>query len=226
MILSFNHISKLYPPNIVAIKDVSFQIDEGEFALIVGKTGAGKTTLIKMILGEEWPTKGEIFCLGYSFSKIRKREILNLRRQIGVAFQDYRLFPQKTVYENVAYSLEAINVPSKIISRDVPQVLELLGLKDRVNNFSYQLSEGEKQKLSLARALVRRPKIILADEPTGNLDYFSEREIMALLKKINERGTTIILATHNKDIVGSKKSRVIILEKGKIIGDSKAKNFN
>lgn len=219
MMLSFNHISKIYPPHIVALDDVSFQVEEGEFVLLVGKSGAGKTTIVKLLLREELPTAGQIFCLDYDLSKIRSSQLFWLRQQIGVVFQDYKLINSKTVFENISYALEVVNAPENVIKRDVPQVLDLVGLKNKARNFPWQLSGGEKQKVCLARALVHRPKIIVADEPTGNLDPYTTQEITKLLSKVNRLGTTVILATHDQDIVDFLKGRIINLEEGKIIRD-------
>lgn len=219
MILSFNHVSKIYPHHVVALDDVSFQVNEGEFILIVGKSGAGKTTIVKLLLKQEEPTSGEIFCLGNDLSKINYSQLSKLRQKIGVVFQDYELLDSKTVFENVAYALEVVDAPETIIRRDVPEVLELVGLNNKAYNFPQQLSGGEKQKVCLARALVHRPKLIVADEPTGNLDPYNTQEIVKLLSKVNKLGTTVILATHDQDIVDFLKGRIINLDKGKIIRD-------
>ena len=214
-----NNISKIYPPHIVALDDISFQIEEGEFVLIVGKSGAGKTTIIKLLLKEELPTKGQISCFGHDLSKMKSRELFRLRQKIGVVFQDYKLINSKTVFENISYALEVVDAPEDVINRDVPQVLELVHLSDKANNFPWQLSGGEKQKVCLARALVHRPKIVIADEPTGNLDPYNTQEIVKLLSKVNNLGTTVILATHDQGIVDFLKGRIINLEKGKVIRD-------
>ena len=211
--------------NTVALDDISFGIKEGEFISLVGRSGAGKTTLLKLILVEERPTKGKVFFEEQEINKIKPEKLPELRRKIGAVFQDYKLLPKKTTYENVAYVMEVIGASDLEISRDVPKVLEIVGLKERVNNFPAELSAGEKQRLSIARALIHRPRVILADEPTGNLDPYNTLDIIKLLLKIHEMGTTLVLATHNKEIVNSLQKRVITLEKGKIIRDEEKGRF-
>lgn len=229
--IKFQNVTKVYPANsnnsnpIVALDNVSFEINKGEFVSIVGKSGSGKTTLIKMLLAEEKPTKGRIFFDGQEVQKIKKSKLPKLRRQIGAVFQDYKLLPSKTVYENVSYALEVIGVSDNQIKKDVKEVLEIVGLTERINNFPVQLSGGEQQRVAIARALVHRPTVILADEPTGNLDPYHTHDIINLLLKINEIGTTVILATHDKEIINTLKRRVITLEEGKVIRDEEKGRF-
>lgn len=215
----FENITKIYPPNTIALEDVSFEVKEGEFVLIVGRSGAGKTTLIKLLLREEEPTRGRILFEGKDIFSIPRRKLSSFRQKIGVIFQDYKLLPTKNVYENVAFAMEVMGAGEKEIKRDVPKVLELVGLEDKAHNFPAELSGGEKQRTAIARALIVRPKLLVADEPTGNLDPYHTKEIIDLLKKINSLGTTIILATHDREIVNSLEKRVITLEKGRVIRD-------
>ncbi|RLC39834.1 MAG: cell division ATP-binding protein FtsE [Candidatus Nealsonbacteria bacterium] len=226
--IQFKNVSKIYYSTqdpVVALADVSFQITKGEFVSIVGKSGAGKTTLIKLLIGEEKPTSGEILFKGKNVTEMSPREIQSLRRKIGVIYQDYKLLPGKTVRENVEYIMQIIGAKDKDILRDVPQVLEIVGLADRQSSFPQELSGGEKQRLAIARALCHRPEVIVADEPTGNLDLYNTFEIVNLLKKIHQFGTTVILATHNKEVIDSLEERVITLDQGKIIHDQKKGKF-
>ncbi len=226
----FKNVTKIYPAHsvkqlTVALEDVSFNVDKNEFVSIVGKSGAGKTTLLKLLIREEIPTRGRILFEGKDISKLKPKDLPNFRRKIGTVFQDYKLLPLKTVYENVAYIMEVMEVSEKEISRDVPEVLEIVGLQDRANNFPEELSGGEKQRVAIARALIHRPKVIIADEPTGNLDPYHTQDIINLLCKIHELGTTIILATHHKTIIDSLRKRVITLEDGKIVRDEEKGRF-
>ncbi|MCH8741661.1 cell division ATP-binding protein FtsE [Patescibacteria group bacterium] len=223
--IKFQNITKIYNHNTTAVDDVSFEIDGKEFVSIVGRSGAGKTTLLKLLLAEEKPTRGKIFLDNQNVHKIKPEELPRLRRRIGVIFQDYRLLSSKNVYENVAYVLEVIGASDLEISRDVPQVLEIVELADKAQNFSKELSGGERQRVAIARALIPRPEIILADEPTGNLDPYHTREVMNLLSRINEMGTTIILATHNKEVINNLGKRVITLEKGRLVRDDEKGRF-
>jgi len=223
--ISFKNITKIYPHDTLALDDVSFEIKEKEFVSIAGRSGAGKTTLLKLILAEEEPTKGRVFFRDEDIHKIKKSHLPNLRRKIGVVFQDYKLLPSKTVYENVAYVLEVIGASDLEISQRVPEVLEIVDLADKINNFPAQLSQGERQRATIARAFIHRPDVILADEPTGNLDPYNSAEIVRLLLKINELGTTIILATHNKEIINSLEKRVITLEASRVIRDEEKGRF-
>jgi len=223
--IKFQNVTKIYPPNFITLDDISFEIEKTDFVSIVGKSGVGKTTLFKLLLAEEKPTKGRIFFEGQDVNKIKKSKLPYLRRKIGAVFQDYRLFPTKNVYENIAYVLQVIGASDKEIAHDVAEVLEIVGLSEKKDNFPYQLSGGECQRVAIARALVHRPDVILADEPTGNLDPYNTAEIIRLLLNINNLGTTIVLATHNKEIVNLLKKRVITLEDGKIVRDEEKGRF-
>lgn len=229
--IKFEKVTKSYSPNskcehsTVALDDVSFEIREKEFVSIVGRSGAGKTTLLKLILAEEKPTQGKIFFDGRDITEIKLAKLPEFRRKIGAVFQDYKLLFSKTASENVAYALEVIGASEEEISRDVPKVLEIVGLTERADNFPAELSGGEKQRAAIARALIHRPEVILADEPTGNLDPYHTLDIIRLLLKINELGTTVVLATHNKEIINSLGRRVISLEKGKVIRDEEKGRF-
>ena len=223
--VKFENISKIYPPNSVALDDVSFEVEEKEFISLVGKSGAGKTTLLKMLLVEEKPTTGQVFFDGKDVHKIKPGKLPELRRKIGAVFQDYKLLPSKTVYENIAYAMEVVGASDSEIARDVAEVLDIVGLSNKTRNFPAQLSGGEKQRVAIARAMIHRPEVILADEPTGNLDPYHTLDIIRLLLKINEFGTTVILATHNKDVINSLGKRVITLQEGKIIRDEEKGRF-
>ena len=224
--INFQNVTKNYLPNITALEDISFNVDQKEFISVVGRSGSGKTTLLKLILAEEKPTKGRVFLDNQDIHKISYSKLPHYRRRIGAIFQDYKLFPNKTAYENVAYALEVIGASEEEIARNVPQVLEIVGLGSRQNNFPVELSGGENQRVAIARALIHRPEVLLADEPTGNLDPYNAREIIQLLSRINEGGTTVILSTHNKDVVNNLAKRVITLEKGKIIRDEQKGRFS
>jgi len=217
--IRLKNVSKIYPPNSVGLKDISLHIKAGEFVSIVGQSGTGKTTLAKMLFAEEKPTKGEVVIGGWDISRIRPGDIPILRRQIGVVFQDFKLLPKKTVFENVAFALEVAGESSKRITEVVPHVLKIVNLHDKAHRYPKQLSGGEQQRVVIARALVHRPKILVADEPTGNLDMVNTHEIINLLKKINEFGTTVVLVTHNREVVNALKKRVITLEDGELVSD-------
>src|SRR4030042_1374317 len=219
--IKFDKISKIYNGGFVALDEVSFEINPKEFVSLVGKSGAGKTTLLKLLMLEERPSKGRIFFDDRDILKIKSEGVPDLRRKIGAVFQDYKLIPSKTVYENVAYILEVMGASEKEIVRDVAEVLEIVGLTSKAKSFPAELSGGEKQKVAIARALIHRPEVILADEPTGNLDPYHTLDIIRLLIKINEFGTTVVLSTHNKEIINNLGKRVITLEGGKIIRDEK-----
>lgn len=223
--ISFQNITKIYNPNTIALDNVSFKVDKTEFVSIVGRSGAGKTTLLKLLMAEEGPTKGRVFFEGQDVQKIKGGKIPLLRRKIGAIFQDYKLLPSKTAYENVAYVLEVMGVSNEEINREVSQVMEIVGLSNKVDRFPQQLSGGERQRVAIARALIHRPDVLLADEPTGNLDPYHSRDIINVLLKINEMGTTVVLATHNKEIVNSLSRRVITLEGGKLIRDEEKGRF-
>ncbi len=217
--IRLKNISKTYPPNAVGLKDVSLHIKAGEFVSIVGQSGTGKTTLAKLLFAEERPTKGEVIIGGWDISRIRPGDVPILRRQIGVVFQDFKLLPKKTVFENVAFALEVAGERGKRIAEVVPHVLKIVSLEDKAHRYPTQLSGGEQQRVVMARALVHRPKILVADEPTGNLDTVNTHEIINLLKKINEFGTTVVLVTHNREVVNALKKRVLTLEDGELVSD-------
>jgi len=223
--IKFDNVSKIYSPNSYALKDICLEIADDEFVCLVGKCGAGKTTLLKLLLAEEKPSRGKVFFQDKDIHKIKARHLPELRRKIGVIFQDYKLLPSRTVFENIAYVMEVMGLKDEEIKRDVPQILEIVGLTERADNLPVELSGGESQKVAIARALIHRPQVIIADEPTGNLDPYCTQDIINLLKKINELGTTVILATHNREIVNSLKKRVVTLEDGKIIRDEEKGKF-
>jgi cell division transport system ATP-binding protein len=212
-------VSKTYHPDSVGLDDVSLRINAGEFVSIVGQSGAGKTTLAKLLMAEEQPSAGRIEIGGWDITRIRPRDIPELRRQIGVIFQDYKLLPKKTVFENVSFALEVAGAQSSHIRDIVPQVLKIVGLEERAKRFPRQLSGGEQQRVVIARSLVHRPKVLLADEPTGNLDTMNTRDIMDLLVKINAFGTTVVLVTHNREVVNALRRRVITLRDGQVVSD-------
>ncbi len=218
-VIRFSHVNKTYHPNTHALSGVSFHVKPGEFVSIVGQSGSGKTTLAKLLFAEERPSAGKIVIGDWDITKIHRSEVPTLRRQIGVVFQDFKLLSRKTVYENVAFALEVAGAAGSRIKEIVPQVLKIVGLGDKAERYPRQLSGGEQQRVSIARALVHRPKIIVADEPTGNLDTITSREIIELLKKINEFGTTVVLVTHDRDIVNALKKRVLTIHNGKIVSD-------
>lgn len=217
----FNNVSKVYNKDSVALDDISLTITSGEFVSVVGHSGAGKTTLIKMILAEETPSSGTIFFESINVNKIKSANLTKLRRRMGVVFQDFKLLSNKTAYENIAFAMEAVCKTDEEIASDVPHVLELVDLGSKIFHFPHQLSGGEKQRLAIARAIINQPELIIADEPTGNLDPINTYEIIQILKKINDLGTTVILTTHNKGVIDSVGKRVITMEKGKIIRDDK-----
>lgn len=221
----FQNVSKVYNHNIIALDKINFKIQPGEFVSLVGLSGAGKSTIIKLLIGEEKPTKGQIFFGYYEVNKLKNRDLPEFRRRIGVIFQDFKLLDKKTVFENVAFALEVEGKTQKEINELVPQVLDLVSLSDKVFNFPKELSGGEKQRAAIARAMINQPEVLIADEPTGNLDPFNTWEVIKLLKKINELGSTVILATHSKEIVNSLGKRVITLDKGKIISDEENGRF-
>ena len=230
--ISFQNITKKYfltnneaEITSVALDDVSFSVAEKEFVSIVGKSGAGKTTLLKLLLAQEKPTSGDVFFEEQNINDIKLKNLPELRRKIGSVFQDYKLISSKTVYENVSYIMEVIGASDEELERDVPRVLDIVGLSDKLNNFPAQLSGGEKQRVAIARALIHRPIVILADEPTGNLDPYHTFEIIQLLRRINEMGTTVVLSTHNKDVINNLGKRVITLEKGKLVRDEEEGRF-
>ena len=225
MNIAFERVSKVYPPGSVALEDISFSIEQGEFVSVVGKSGAGKTTLLKLLLAEEKSSSGRVLVDGKNITEISSSRMPDFRRKIGMVFQDYKLLPHKTAYENIAYVMEVMGAEEEEIVRDVTEVLRIVGLSDRADHFPDQLSGGEKQRVAIARALIHRPGVIVADEPTGNLDPYNTRDIIHLLSKINELGTTIILATHNKEVINRLGKRVLTLDQGRLIRDEQKGRF-
>ena len=214
-------VSKVFPSGAVALKDVNVRIEPGEFVFVVGPSGAGKSTFTKMLFREVLPTTGNIYVHGIDILNLQDKEIPYLRRQLGIIFQDYRLLPDRTVYENVAFAMQVIEAPYRKIKRRVMNVLELVGLRNRANAYPGELSGGEQQRVAIARAIVNDPLLVIADEPTGNLDPETSWDIMEIFKEINETGTTIVMATHDKEIVDGMGKRVIAIEKGFIVRDEK-----
>ena len=223
--IKFNKVTKVYPPDFPALQDISFEVKEGDFVSIVGKSGAGKTTLIKLIMGLEQPTLGEVYVKDLKIKDLNSKKLQDVRRQIGAIYQDYRLLESKTVFENVAYVMHIDQIENEDIDKEVLQVLELIGLKSKVSNFPAELSGGEQQRLAIARAIASHPEIIIADEPTGNLDPYNSYEVMSILKKINESGKTVILASHDRDLVNKIGKRVITLEDGRVLRDEAQGKF-
>jgi cell division transport system ATP-binding protein len=217
--IEFRNVTKYYDNGVLALEDVSFRIEKGEFAFIVGPTGMGKSTLLKLIYREELPTKGEVIVGGVNIARLKPHQVALLRRRLGVVFQDFKLLPNKTVYENVAFALEVMGYSNREIRTRVGKVLDIVGLLHKSNCYPNELSGGEQQRTSIARALVNNPAILIADEPTGNLDMTTSWEIMEFFRRINARGTTIVMATHNREIVNAMRQRVISLYKGRIVKD-------
>lgn len=212
-------IWKSYPNGVYALKGVNIKIDRGEFVYLVGPSGAGKSTFMKLIYREETPTKGEIFVNNLNMARIKKRKIPLLRRDIGIVFQDYRLLPKLSTYENVAFAMEATEASRKLIRKRVPEVLTMVGLKDKMESYPDQLSGGEQQRVAIARALANNPSVVIADEPTGNLDQDTSWDIMKIFEEINSRGTTVVMATHNREIVNNMRKRLIVIEDGQVVRD-------
>ena len=219
--IKLEHVSKSYSAGIPALNDISLNIEEGEFVFIVGNSGSGKSTLIKLLLKELEPTKGVITINNRNLNAIRRKQIPKYRRNVGVVFQDFRLLKDRNVYENVAFAQKVIGTPARLIRSSVPTMLSMVGLAAKYKSYPKQLSGGEQQRVAIARALVNQPKILLADEPTGNLDNHNAWEIMKLLEEINKKGTTVVVVTHNLEIVKAMKKRVITMKKGVIISDEK-----
>lgn len=217
----FDHVTKVYNDQSVALSDVTLSIEPNEFVSVVGHAGAGKTTLLKMILAEEAPTSGSVFFGSVDINKIPRAELHTLRRKIGTVFQEYRLIPTKTAYENIAFAMEAAGRTDDEIAADVPHVLELVDLADKTWNFPHELSGGERQRVAIGRAIVNQPDVLLADEPTGNLDPLNTHQVVEILKRINELGTTVILTSHNKGVVDSLGKRVITMDMGRVVRDDK-----
>ena len=221
----FKNVTKTYPGNVIAVKNINLHIKPKEFVSIVGRSGTGKTTLVKILTAEEPATKGRIIVGGWDITEIKSSEVPILRRQIGVVFQDFKLLGKKTVFENIAFALQVSGADRKKIKEIVPQVIKIVGLTGKENRYPVQLSGGEQQRVAIARALVHRPKILVADEPTGNLDSINTREIVDLLLKINEFGTTVVLVSHNREIINSINKRVVALDNGVIISDQKVGKY-
>lgn len=223
--IEFRNVTKRYDAETVGVKNISLRIAPKEFLSIVGKSGTGKTTLVKLMIAEERPTHGRVIIGEWDITDIAPNEVPQLRRQIGVVFQDYKLLPKKTVFENTAFALEVCGAPSHRIAAIVPQVLKIVGLEGKQNRYPRQLSGGEQQRVSIARALVHGPKILVADEPTGNLDALNAREIIDILLRINAFGTTVVLVTHNRDIVNTLKRRVVTMDAGVIVSDQEGGKY-
>jgi len=225
-LITLNTVTKCYteegPP---ALRNIHFRVQPGEFVSIVGQSGSGKTTLVKLLIAEERPTKGQIMLGEWDISNIHPKEIPDLRRQIGVIFQDFKLLPQKTVYENIAFALEACGASAKQVRAVVPQLLKIVNLEDKADRYPRQLSGGEQQRVVIARSLAHRPKLLVADEPTGNLDALNAKDITNLLLKINQFGTTVLLVTHNREIVNSIRRRVITLDQGLLVNDAEVGKY-
>jgi cell division transport system ATP-binding protein len=217
--ISLQRVTKVYRNGVTALEDVSVEIDKGEFVFVVGPSGSGKSTMIRLLLKQEEASRGDVFVAGKNLSKITSFKVPHLRRNIGTVFQDYKLLQDKTVFENVSFALEVIGKPKHVIDQRVPEILEYVGLGDKLNAYPDELSGGEQQRVSIARACVNRPLVLLADEPTGNLDPNTSVDIMRLLDKVNRIGTTILMATHDQAIVDAMRKRVIELERGKVVRD-------
>jgi cell division transport system ATP-binding protein len=220
-VIYFNNVSKVYNKDSVALDDINLTINRGEFVSIVGHSGSGKTNLIKLILADTKPTSGTVFFESTNIHTLNGKDLTNLRRKIGAVFQDFKLLSNKTAYENIAFAMEAAGKTDEEIAMDVPHVLDLVDLTHRIYHFPHEMSGGEQQRLAIARAIINQPEIIVADEPTGNLDPINTYEVIQILKKINDLGTTIIMTTHNRGVIDSVGGRVITMEKGKMIRDDK-----
>ncbi|HEX7724139.1 MAG TPA: cell division ATP-binding protein FtsE [Candidatus Paceibacterota bacterium] len=217
----YDKVSKKYSDGTVALEEVSFGVEPKEFVTIVGPSGAGKTTLLKLLIAEDRPTSGSVYFESLNVHKLGKRDMGKLRRRIGTIFQDYRLIPTKTIYENIAFAMEAAGKTDAQIASDVPHVLELVDIGHKIWNFPRELSGGERQRVAIARAIVNQPEVVIADEPTGNLDPANTAEIVRILQKINELGTTVLLTTHNKGVVDEVGGRILTMNNGKLIKDDK-----
>lgn len=222
----FDKISKTYQTKNTSVHDIDLKIKKGEFVTLIGPSGAGKTTLLRLLLAEEKPTQGTVHFDGVNIHNLRKKDIPHYRQRIGVVFQDYKLLENKTTYENVAFAMEMIGKSDSEIQADVPHALELVGLEDKGFSFPSQLSGGEQQRLAIARAIINQPDILIADEPTGSLDPDSSHSVLNILKKINELGTTVILATHDRDVVNALHKRVVKIENGRITRDQEKGSYN
>lgn len=217
----YDKVTKIYGKNPPSVSDITLEVEPGEFVSIVGHSGAGKSTLLKMLFAEISPTEGSVYFDSREIKGLSKKELRQLRRKIGTIFQDFRLLPTKTVYENIAFALEVAGKSEEDIEADVPHVLDLVGLPDKMWSFPSQLSGGEQQRIAIARAIVNQPDVLIADEPTGNLDPINTHDVVQILRKINDLGTTVLLATHNKSVVDSAGRRVVTLDQGRIVRDDK-----
>jgi cell division transport system ATP-binding protein len=224
-LIEFKDVTKRYSNGTIGLQDATFKVNKGEFVFVVGPSGSGKSTLLKLILHEEVPTEGEVYVNGFSIHDMDRSEIPYLRRGLGVVFQDFRLLPNKTVYDNVSFAMQIVEAQPRDIRRQVPVALALVGLSKKARVYPHQLSGGEQQRVALARAIVNNPSVLIADEPTGNLDPGTSWEIMKLLDDINQRGTTILVATHEKSIVDEMKKRVLSLDYGRISRDVQKGNY-
>ncbi len=221
VMIKFVNVSMVYPNGAVALENVNLEIEKGEFLTLVGLSGAGKTTLTKLLLAEDIPTEGTVLFENVDINTFSTAQTTGLRRRVGTVFQEFRLLPNRTAYENIAFAMEAAGKTDEEIVSDVPHVLQLVDLQDRMYHFPGQLSGGEKQRLAIARAIINQPEVLIADEPTGNLDSTNTSEVIHILKKINDLGTTVILTTHDKQLIDAVGSRIVTMEKGRVIGDER-----
>lgn len=217
--IKFRNVEKTYKNGVNAVYDMNLDIKKGEFVFVIGTSGSGKSTLIKMLYREERPTNGEIYVGGINVAKVKNNKVYKLRRKIGIVFQDYKLLPKLTVYENVAFALEIYGLPTNEVKRKVLKALDLVGLKSKTKSYPNQLSGGEQQRVAIARAIVNSPKLLICDEPTGNLDPDTSLEVMKVIEKINDLGTTVVMATHDREMVNKMKKRVVLLDNGKLVKD-------
>jgi len=221
----FDRVSKIYGDNSVALDNITLSIEQGEFVSLVGQSGAGKTTLLKMLLAEEKPTSGTVFFESVDIHTLNKNTLTQYRRKVGTVFQDFRLLPHKTTYENIAFAMEAAGREDDEIASDVPYALDLVGMGDKLWNFPHELSGGEKQRVAIARAIVNQPSLIIADEPTGNLDPLNTYDVVQMLKKVNDLGTTVLLTTHNKGVIDALGKRVVTIDAGCVMRDDQSGKF-
>ena len=217
--IKFRNVEKTYKNGVNAVYDMNLDIKKGEFVFVIGASGSGKSTLIKMLYREERPTNGEIYVGGINVAKVKNNKVYKLRRKIGIVFQDYKLLPKLTVYENVAFALEIYGLPTNEVKRKVLKALDLVGLKSKTKSYPNQLSGGEQQRVAIARAIVNSPKLLICDEPTGNLDPDTSLEVMKVIEKIKDLGTTVVMATHDREMVNKMKKRVVLLDNGKLVKD-------
>ena len=217
--IKFRNVEKTYKNGVNAVYDMNLDIKKGEFVFVIGASGSGKSTLIKMLYREERPTNGEIYVGGINVAKVKNNKVYKLRRKIRIVFQDYKLLPKLTVYENVAFALEIYGLPTNEVKRKVLKALDLVGLKSKTKSYPNQLSGGEQQRVAIARAIVNSPKLLICDEPTGNLDPDTSLEVMKVIEKINDLGTTVVMATHDREMVNKMKKRVVLLDNGKLVKD-------